>query len=85
MIFVGGKIPGVLKAVPPVSLRSIWYGLAMVKSGHALAGFGAVELLVAPFAIAFERDGLLLVMKLPHMVINAFSKSGPKFGVAGPK
>lgn len=70
-----------------------------MKGGHWLAalgwfGKGSVDTasdeldddtLLAPAARSAGIDGSLFVMKLPQMVMNAFVKSGPWFGKAGPK
>jgi hypothetical protein len=51
---------------PPVTLRLICIGLAMVKGGQLLAAF-AVVLVELPFATAGAMDGLLLMTKFPQM------------------
>lgn len=57
--------------VPPVSFKFSWYGCAIEKGGKSVAADVVVEtsplVELEPAAMAAEMDGLLVVMKLPHI------------------
>jgi hypothetical protein len=58
----------------------------MVNCGQSLAGLA--EDVVDPFdpIATFEgMEGLFVVMKFPHICLNAVARSGPIFAAAGPK
>ena len=63
-----------LKGVPPVSLRSIWYGAYIVNEGQAEAGFAVVkdefDACDTPLAMADGMEGLSVVMKLPQIAVG---------------
>ena len=77
-------MPVVEYGVPPVSFRSNWYGCATEKSGKFVAAAVAESSDAAfdPAATAAEMEGLLVVMKLPHIAVDFFSSD---LGVRGRK
>lgn len=69
------KGDAVWNTVPPVVLRSTWYGAAIVKAGQLVAAFVMTVLFpvayVPPLADAAEMVGLLVVINAPQILMKA--------------
>ena len=68
--------------------KLIWYGAYMLNGGQLLAAFVVTDgelAALAPMATVAGMLGLFVVMKFPHICLNARARSGPMFGAAGPK